>query len=160
MDSGLDAWKKRAGAATGVTLRGLRLNLRDGSTFSLEDYRRASAGVTEWMAKRSASMVDLIRSVSAPGTSQRTKAKLTAKSYILQEAEAASRAAKIRWCRAEGIEVSSLQHDGIMMGGIRESDEARVAAGLSQAATAACGYEVVVVVKSVKEVSVEAEVVD
>ena len=78
--------------------------------------------------------------VAAPGTSQRAKAKLTAKSYILQEAEAASRAAKIRWCRAEGIEVSSLQHDGIMMGGIQESDEARVATGLSQAATAACGY--------------------
>ena len=46
------------------------------------------------------------------------------------------------------------------MGGIRESDEARVATGLSQAATAACGYGVVVVVKSVKDVSVEAEVVD
>ena len=30
-------------------------------------------------------MVDLVRSVAAPGTSQRAKAKLTGKSYILQE---------------------------------------------------------------------------
>ena len=163
MDSGLDAWNKRAGAATGVTLRGLRLSLRDGSTFSLEDYRRASAGVTEWMARRSTNMVDLVRSVAAPGTNQRAKAKLMVKSYILQEADKRPRrrrAAKIRWCREEGIEVSSLQHDGIMMSGIQESDKARVAMDLSRAVTAACGYEVVVVVKAVKGVSVGAEIVD
>ena len=49
----------------------------------------------------------------------------TLKSYMLQEeAEAASREAKIRWCEQAGVRVVSLQHDGIVaiVGAGEESD--------------------------------------
>ena len=36
------------------------------------------------------------------------------KSYMLQEAEAASREAKLRWAAEEGVRVISLQHDGVV----------------------------------------------
>ena len=72
----------------------------------------------------------------------------TLKSYMLQEeAEAASREAKIRWCEQAGVRVVSLQHDGIVaiVGAGEESDSA--AKGMAREATAACGYGVKVIPK-------------
>eukprot|EP00966_Prymnesium_polylepis_P102706 2379180-Prymnesium_polylepis.1 len=37
------------------------------------------------------------------------------KSYLLQEAEAVSRAAKMAWCQAKRLRVVNLQHDGIVV---------------------------------------------
>ena len=49
---------------------------------------------------------------------ERRKAERTAKSYVLQEAEAASRNAKTEWCRNNGLGVEDLQHDGIVVVGV------------------------------------------
>ena len=77
--------------------------------------------------------------------SKEGKVDRTLKSYLLQEAEATSREAKIRWCEERGLAVTSLQHDGIFISNLADGmslgdteDE------LSRVATEACGFEVVV----------------
>ena len=75
------------------------------------------------------------------------KAGRTAKSYILQEAEATARNAKVAWCHANGLRVTDLQHDGIMVAGIEPGSELDVTAGMEAAATAACGFGVGVDIK-------------
>ena len=66
---------------------------------------------------------------------------------MLQEAEATARNAKIKWCEDHGFRVISIQHDGILVAGITQSNAWEVEAGMSAAATRACGYEVEVEVK-------------
>ena len=68
--------------------------------------------------------------------------KRRAKSYLLQEAEAVSRATKLEWCRDNHIQVLGLQHDGIMCA--HAPDAAAAANEMSLWATAACGYPVTV----------------
>jgi hypothetical protein len=143
MDSGIDAWKKKYGDPHGRTLRGLVIPLRGGGGFSVEGYHRALASGTKWMASRLGSMVKFIEK-GAKTQRERRKAEKTAKSYVLQEAEAASRNAKIGWCRANGLDVADLQHDGIVVVGVDDTEEARerAAKGMARAASEACGYEV------------------
>ena len=51
------------------------------------------------------------------------------KSYVLQEAEATGRSAKLEWAAREGARVLSLQHDGVILGRMgRDEDAARRAA--------------------------------
>ena len=102
------------------------------------------------MANRSNRMVEFLKSRVEKGTRAWKRASLTAKSYLLQEAESTSRLAKIDWCKEKGIQVMSLQHDGIMMGiGPERYEEARK--GMSQSATKASGYNVEVVIKGIEE---------
>jgi hypothetical protein len=95
------------------------------------------------MAARLGSMVRFIER-GAKTQHERRKAERTAKSYVLQEAEAASRNAKIGWCRANGLDVADLQHDGIVVIGVEDMEEGRrqAAEGMARAASRACGYEV------------------
>ena len=101
MDSSLDAWRKRAAKvggdvnATPTTLKGFVIQLKSGRAFSLEAYRKANAGGTAWMAGRSARMLGMIQDIAGADPERRRKARLTVKSYILQEAEAAAREAKM-----------------------------------------------------------------
>ena len=46
------------------------------------------------------------------------KRRLRWKSYVLQEAEACAREAKMAWATREGIRVMNLQHDGIITGSL------------------------------------------
>ena len=64
MDSGLDAWRKKKEADTGKTLKGYEIVIgKEGEkTFSLEKYRKAQAQSTQWMADRSARMVECLQS--------------------------------------------------------------------------------------------------
>ena len=79
------------------------------------------------------------------------KPALRMKSYLLQEAEAASRQAKIDWCRTAGVRVTSLQHDGVMVDSLPDGLTAdEVAELLSAAASARAGYEVVVAAEAVE----------
>ena len=68
-------------------------------------------------------MIECIRSVQDVNSKKWGKASLTAKSYILQEAEATSREAKLWECKKRGIQVGSLQHDGILCY-VRKEEEA------------------------------------
>ena len=148
MDSALDAWTRRYGNPHGRTLRGHTVALPDGTPFSLQAYRAAQVHTTAWMAARLQSMVALIQSLRKVGSPEHTKAPRTAKSFILQEAEATARNAKIAWCDTHGKRVLSLQHDGILVADIAPGSEPQVAAEMSAAATAACGYNVKVEVKA------------
>ena len=151
MDSGLDAWRKKKGADIGKTLRGYEITIgkKGERTFSLEKYRKAQAQSTQWMADRSTRMVEYLQSRVETGTMSWRKAGLTTKSYLLQEAEATSRLAKAEWCREKGLEVTSLQHDGIMID-MEANIYEEASKGMSAAATKACRYTVEVVVKGVK----------
>ena len=72
------------------------------------------------------------------------------KSYLLQEAEGVSRAAKIAWCERHDVRVVSIQHDGIMVSWLPDGlTVEEVAEQMSMAASAACGYEVIVEGKAV-----------
>ena len=145
MDSALDAWARTYGNPHGRTLRGHTVALRGGGVFSMEAYRRAQANGTAWMESRLTSMVDFIRAGRRPGSREYKKAGRTAKSYILQEAEATARNAKVAWCHANGLRVTDLQHDGIMVGELPGHLTCEhVTHALSRAASDACGYHVVV----------------
>ena len=76
------------------------------------------------------------------------KQRMTLKSYMLQEAEAASREAKLRWCREHNARAISLQHDGVVaMTGESTLGRTAIAEAMSEVATAACGYGVKVIPK-------------
>ena len=96
-------------------------------------------------------MVEYLRSRVDEGTRAWRKAPLTVKSYLLQEAESTSRLAKVRWCEGRGIQVMSIQHDGIMVK-IGKDRHEEIRDGMSQRASMACGYEVEVVVKETVEI--------
>ena len=71
----------------------------------------------------------------------------TLKSYILQEAEAASRAVKIAWAERVGARWLSLQHDGVVMGLPGHMTHQRACASLARECEMALGYRQPVVMK-------------
>ena len=91
-------------------------------------------------------MIDFIKVHFTEKQRRDKRADLTAASYILQEAEATSREAKIRYCVANGIEVLNLQHDGIVVFDVVDQSKADA---MGAAATAACGYPVQVEAKRI-----------
>ena len=91
------------------------------------------------MAARLQSMIMLIQSLHKAGSPTHAKAPRTANSFVLQEAEAAARNAKIAWCHAHGKRVISLQHDGILVADIVPGSEPQTAAALSAVAADAAG---------------------
>ena len=155
MDSGLEAWRKKKEADKSKSLKGYKIPIGR-EFFSLEAYRDTQTQSTAWMAKGSERMVEFLQSKVEKDTRAWKRASLTAKSYLLQEAESTSRLAKMDWCKGEGIRVTSLQHDGIMI----EVDEGRyeeARKGMSRSATRACGYEVEVVVKGISAAETQVE---
>ena len=70
------------------------------------------------------------------------KRRLRWKSYVLQEAEACAREAKMAWATREGIRVMNLQHDGIVTGSLGGRQSQEVARGMQEAASHASGHEV------------------
>ena len=91
-------------------------------------------------------MVDMIKAMPGKRKNGRpVRAPLREKSYILQEAEAAARGAKVGWCVGIGAEVTNLQHDGVVVkcpDNVRPGD---AALAMAEIASIVCGYEVVVV---------------
>ena len=67
-------------------------------------------------------------------------------SYVLQEAEAASRGAKLWYARVRGHTVHNLQHDGVVMS-LSRGQPSAVATQLAEACGQALGYTQPVVVK-------------
>ena len=89
---------------------------KGGALYSLDEYQRGQRKCTKLMAARSARMLEYV--TEAMTQTERRKGKdpaLRVKSYLLQEAEAVSRAAKVAWCEAHGLRVVNLQHDGILV---------------------------------------------
>ena len=74
---------------------------------------------------------------------------LTAKSFFLQEAEGLSRAAKLTWARLRGAgEVTSLQHDGVVMVLSQGMSPTDACAALTDVCSAALGYALSLLRKS------------
>ena len=94
-----------------------------------------SAAAT-WMAERAGSMLDFVsqedcRSGKKRGRQKRrrTPPSLTLKSFVLQEAEAVGREAKLRVATAMGLRVVNLQHDGVVVTGVGDGRQGGVAYG-------------------------------
>ena len=89
-------------------------------------------------------MMDFVAAcMSQSDRNQKKRPILRVMSYLLQEAEAVSRNAKIKWCEANGVEVLNLQHDGVVGYGLPSGkSEHDVAAEMAMVATVACGFKV------------------
>ena len=157
MDSGLDAWAAKYGNPDAKTLKGKRVLLSNGQPYTLEDYQRAQKRSTEDMTAASPRMLTFITAHMKPSERARAhKPALRLKSYLLQEAEAVSRAAKVAQCREWGIRVVSLQHDGIMMESLPDGYTVDETAELmSAAASRQAGYEVIVTAERVRRLTVD-----
>ena len=110
--------------------------------FNLNAYRVAQREGTRAMAATAPRMLEMLEEERQGGRARTEQTTRTLKSFLLQEGEAASRQAKCRWCRKEGIAVYQLQHYGIAVA--KQADEERVARAMSDAASAACGMRVIV----------------
>ena len=160
MGASLDFWRGEFTDAEVGTLAGVNI-MAGGRIFSLEAYRAELARAADWMAERAESMLEYlgqedVRSKKKAGRRKRRRARptLTLKSYVLQEAEAVGREAKIRAAAALGLRVVSLQHDGVAVVGEVGERQAEVAESLSDAVSLACGYRVKVVLEKVQNVDI------
>ena len=68
----------------------------------------------------------------------------TIASYVFQEMEGISRAAKIEWCTRGGHTVHNLQHDGVIIELCREWLPRDAARALTHECSCAVGYDQVV----------------
>ena len=144
MGASLDFWKEDNPEAIVTTLRDDPGVLVGGRMFGLESYRSELAESAAWMAERAPSMRAFLAQEDPRlwGRRKRRRKKsrpeMTLKSYVLQEAEAVGREAKITAAPLLGLRVVGLQHDGVAVLGVK--DETEVAERMSSAITAASGY--------------------
>ena len=138
------------GRHEGRTIGGVKLQVgvtatSPGIWFKPSDYWQAQRASTRWMWEKAG--VELREYFEKLRPRATTAANMGAwKSYVLQEAEATGRNAKIKWAAAEGIKVLSVQHDGVILGRVGRDDadeEEGEALGeeLSRAVSAAVGYQ-------------------
>ena len=106
----------------------------------MEAYRAAQSGCTAWLWHKAGESTRAYMAKRHKGKPE-YKLQLKWKSYLLQEGEAVSRHAKMRWCQQRGIRVTNLQHDGIATGHMVDTIE-EAQTGMSQQASHACGFEV------------------
>ena len=140
MDAGANIWERRFGNPRKRTLRGVTKTLSDGTRFSMEAYQKAQEGSTDWLWLQAGGA---LRSFMKRSYQQdERKRRLRWKSYVLQEAEACAREAKLAWAARAGIRVLNLQHDGIVTGSLGGRQSQEVAQGMQEAASHACGHEV------------------
>ena len=142
MDAKEDMWEKKYGNPHKRTIKGMKVNVGT-KWFSLEEYRKAQEAGTGWMLARTQRMLELLNKVQID--KKHKNRKLMVKSYILQEAEAVSREAKMTWAKGNGIRIMSMQHDGIVVQTDRDVTE--VAEGMEEAASDSCEYKVSVKAK-------------
>ena len=109
------------------------------------------------MAERADSMLEYLSQPDAwakktrKGARRRARSRpeVTLRSYLLQEAEAVGREAKLTTAEAMGLRVVNLQHDGVAIEGVQEGGEAEVVSRLSSSVARACGYAASVTVERV-----------
>lgn len=155
MGASLDFWKADYPEAEVSTLAGTRL-LAGGRIFSIQEYRDELARAASWMAERAESMMAYLSQEDHRARKKKGKRKrrcaspiLTLKSFILQEAEAVGREAKLRAAAVMGLRVVSLQHDGVAFTGFGVADrQVEIAEAMSREVTAACGYRAVVALEA------------
>ena len=147
-DGEVGAWRERCArdghaVRSGTSAAGASVDLGGGVVFNLAAYARSRATLTDEFAELMPGMVTFVRDwLCAHDRTRVHKAKLTAKSYFLQEAEGLSRQAKVAWAARRGdARVTNLQHDGIVVELPDGMNAAAVTAGMSAASAAVLGYE-------------------
>jgi hypothetical protein len=158
MDGTMQGWCEQHRVPTTRTVRGARIDLRCtmctsslwrvgqcavhacGRRFDLPAYIAEQPARTEWLRREMPRAMRFTKDMHAAMHAKKVDAR-TLKSYCFQEAEAYSRAAKMRWARACGHEVQNIQHDGVVLDlapGTTAADAERM---LTEVCTAAMGYE-------------------
>jgi hypothetical protein len=147
MGSGLEAWRAKYGDPFGRKIADFTARVReaDGTMkdFSLVEYQSTQPRIAAEMARTSPEAIEMVRRASRLRKAKGTPARSTWQSYVLQEAEAVTRACKIAWAAAGGWAVHSVQHDAIVID-TPGCGSATAAEQLSRGASARCGYRVVV----------------
>jgi len=162
-DASLEGWAKSTqGNHAGRKIRGMRLwvgaeAVGVGEGFEPEKYWEAQGKSSEWMWAHAGEELREYVSAARPKATERAKMGCW-KSYVLQEAEATGREAKVSWAVREGVEVHSMQHDCVVLGrvGPDAADEGeREALGevLGEEVSKAVGYKVEVKAEWCEEVS-------
>ena len=88
------------------TLRGHRITLKLGQQYDIGNYCRAQGKAQEWVETHTKRMMKYVQEGMAKEEGHVAKKKrpvMQILSYLLQEAEAASRGAKIAWCESNAV---------------------------------------------------------
>ena len=151
-DATLEGWAHSSqGRHEGRTVGRVRLWVGETATspgvaFEPREYWRAQKESTRWMWEHAgAELREYVQAMRPRATAAAHMG--TWKSYALQEAEAAGRNEKIAWAAREGMQVLSLQHDGVILGqvgpdGADEEEGEAIEEGLTEAVSRAVGYRV------------------
>ena len=116
--------------------------LSDGRTFRLASYAASREAITAEFSRRMPAMQQFVADwLRAHDPTRWPKRALTAKSYLLQEAEGLSRQAKEVWAARRGdVRVINLQHDGVMVMLPEGMSPTDAASGMAAACTDVLGY--------------------
>ena len=116
MDGSLEGWKLGQGIPQGTKmLRDLgEVRISNGQRFCLRRYISVMEVGSQWLKEKLPAMeVFVIQWLRESGDKRRLQhPERTIASYVFQEMEGISRAAKIEWCTRGGHTVHNLQHDG------------------------------------------------
>ena len=117
--------------------------LRPGDTFSIRQYANAQRVGSRWLQQRMPAMNDFVcgwLTLEGDIVRRLREPERTLCSYVWQEAEGISRAAKLAWCRAGGHTPHNLQHDGVIIELGRGVAPADAVASLQDACSHALGF--------------------
>ena len=162
-DASLEGWAKSTqGDHGGRRIRGMRLWVGAeaggvGEGFEPEKYWEAQGKSSEWMWEHAGAELREYVSAARPRATDRAKMGCW-KSYVLQEAEATGREAKVSWAVGEGVEVHSMQHDCVVLGRVGsdaadEGEREALEEVLGEEVSKAVGYRVEVKAEWCEEVS-------
>ena len=125
---------KQAGVHT-TSPANINVPLPDGSRFNLKRYIDLQNARTESFARQMPRMLAFIQKAG-----ERERPMSTLRSYCLQEKEATSCQAKMRWADWHGHTWFSIEHDGLAIGLTPGANEAMAAAEATEWASKALGY--------------------
>jgi hypothetical protein len=108
-----------------------------GGTFNLGHYVDDQPARTQEIERKMPLMVRMTKDFNEGSERSQHAHERTVKSYILQEMEAFSREAKIRWCTLNSARPINLQHDGMVIQLADNCSPARAAKEMGQACSKA-----------------------
>ena len=85
------------------------------TAFNLAAFAREQEARARWLAGSRPHLISFVEALNGLMQEGDRDAELTAKSYVLQDYEGASRRAKVEWARRTQAQVINLQHDGVRM---------------------------------------------
>ena len=147
MDGSFQDWCEQWGVPThSLRQPPLTADLPDGTTFDVVAFIDGQPARTTWLTQRCSRAFAFTQQMCAHLSGNHHPDR-TLKSYVLQEAEAVSRAVKIAWAERVGARWISLQHDGVVIA-LRANMTHEWACGeLARECEAALGYRQPVAMK-------------